>query len=359
MGGCTDDRVLRVTRILEQFDADAILLSDLKDIRWTTGFTGSTGLLLLHAEASVFITDGRYIEQSRKEVLSSQILIADANLFETIPDLLERFCIGELLLQSDSMTVAQLEKLNGLIPSKKLVPVSGLLQALRASKDADELSAIRRALVITERTLEETLSLIVPGVKESELAAELDYRQRRAGAEGSAFDTIVAFGDHSAQPHARSTDRVLQIHESVLIDFGCFVDGYASDMTRMIFVGQPSREFRTVYSTVQNAQERAFAVAEAGILSCDLDRAARQIIEDAGFGEAFTHSLGHGVGLNIHEWPTISKRSDEPLPEGAIVTIEPGIYISGEFGVRIEDMICVVDGGCDRLNSLSTDLLIL
>ncbi len=354
-----DNRARRIEALLDMHSADALLLSSLSDIRWACGFTGSSGLLLLVSGSSVFVTDGRYATQAAEEVFVDDIVIADNELIGVLPEALNKFSILRLLIQSDHLTLERVEKLELLSPSVTQVPGSGLLRELRARKDAEEISQIQAALEITESALESALEIVQPGISEYELATELEYRQKRSGAEGASFSTIVAFGSNSALPHARAGNRVLKKGETILIDLGCLVNGYASDLTRTLFFGNPDERFLEVYDVVRRAVAAAEFSACAGQSGSQLDRAGRDVIDKAGFGKDFVHSLGHGVGLDIHEWPRINKRAHENLPLNSVLTIEPGIYLPTEFGVRIEDMIVLESEGSRRLNHTSTELVIL
>jgi len=233
------------------------------------------------------------------------------------------------------------------------------LPSLRAVKDESELVKIRSALKITEQVFEEMLPLIRPGVTENELAAEIDYKQRQLGAEGSSFDTIVAFGPNSALPHARPGPSILETNQPVLMDFGCVFEGYASDMTRTVHVGEPTSGFRNVYASVLSALEVVTDGARSGMSGLDVDALARQCLSEKDLDVHFKHSLGHGVGLDIHEWPTLSKRGVDILPDGCVVTFEPGVYLKNEFGIRIEDMAVLRPDSAHTLNSFTTDLIVL
>jgi Xaa-Pro aminopeptidase len=255
--------------------------------------------------------------------------------------------------------MAALEELEKKFPDVRWTGRKDLLVRQVASKEPSEVDAVRRAQQVSEKVLDALLSKLRPGLSEKEVAAQIVYDHLRLGAESMSFDPVVASGPNSALPHARPTHRILKHGDPVLLDFGCFLDGYSSDMTRTVFLGEPAEEERRVYDLVVNAQERAIEIARAGISAKALDAAARDLIRDAGYAENFNHSLGHGVGLQIHEWPRVSYAVDYDLPAGCIVTIEPGVYLPGRFGVRVEDMILLTDSGCENLTRSSKGLIVL
>ena len=236
---------------------------------------------------------------------------------------------------------------------------SGLLDSLRASKDEEELEAMICAQRIAEKSLEETLAWMQVGMTEKEVAAYLEYRMISNGAEKKSFDTIIASGPNSSKPHAVPGERKLQNGEFVTIDFGCVVNGYCSDTTRTVVLGQPTEEMRKVYDVVLQAQLAGIAAARAGLTGKEIDAAARQVIEDAGYGAYFGHSFGHSLGIEIHESPNLAPSNGEPMPVGAVVSAEPGIYLPGKFGVRIEDVLVLREDGCENITKYPKELLIL
>jgi Xaa-Pro aminopeptidase len=238
-------------------------------------------------------------------------------------------------------------------------PVNKFLVEAVATKSDDEIERIRAAQVITDSVFVDLLSMIKPGVSELDLSAEIVYQHLKRGCEWLAFEPIVASGARGALPHARPSAKAIEPGDMVVIDMGGVKDGYASDMTRTVAVGEPGDEARKVYQTVRDAQEAAIEAAHSGMTGCELDAVARGVIDAAGYGEAFSHSLGHGIGLQTHEWPTLSKRTEDVLPVGAAVTIEPGIYLAGKFGVRIEDIVVLGEDGCSNLTGSPKELLVL
>ncbi len=343
--------------------AEAALLTFLPDIRWACGFTGSNGLLLVGPDAAHFVTDGRYAGQAAREVHGAHVHVAEGNLFEHVAseELLAGIAAGapHVLFQADHVTVAKLDRLRELFPAAEWVAASRLLTEHVARKTSDEIDKISAAQRITEHVFEHVVSRIAPGRTEREVAAEIVFEHLRRGAERVAFEPIVASGPNGALPHARPSDRVLRAGDLVVLDMGCFAEGYASDMTRTVAVGEPSDEARAVYAVVRRAQQAAVEAARAGMTTKALDAVARGVIEEAGYGDHFPHSLGHGVGLQVHEWPRVSYRFEHVLPEGAVVTIEPGVYVPERFGVRIEDMVVLRGEDAENLTRATKELLVL
>ncbi len=352
-------RLDKIRGLLRTHDADAALVTFLPDVRWACGFTGSSGILLVLPEAAHFITDGRYRTQAAAEVRGATVHVPGYDLFGSIAA--EGLFGGAktTLLQSEHVTLAEMNRLEELFPEMTWRPMERMLAAFVAEKEPEEIARIRRAQRITDEVFAEILGVIRPGMTEREVAAEIVYGHLRRGAERMAFDPIVAAGPNGALPHARPSDRKLGVGDLVVLDFGGVRDGYASDMTRTVAVGEPGGEARKVYDVVREAQTRALEAARAGMPSNALDAVAREVIAAAGYGDFFTHSLGHGIGLQTHEWPSVSFRTDEPLPENAAVTIEPGIYLPGRFGVRIEDIVVLHADGCENLTGAPKDLIVL
>ncbi len=353
-------RLAAVRAAVREEGSEATLLTFLPDIRWACGFTGSNGVLVVLEEEAYFVTDGRYAGQARQEVEGARVHVPGYNLYEHIE---EEGLLGgarRVLFQSDCVTVHALGKLRERFPEVEWQPAPGLLTELVASKDEGEIEKIRAAQRLTEAVFNDVLGRIAPGKTEREIAAEIVYGYLRRGAEKMAFDPIVASGPNGALPHARPTGRVIEKGDLVVLDMGGYLGGYASDMTRTVAVGEPSEEGRAVYELVREAQEAALRAARAGMTNKALDAAARGVIESGGHGEGFPHGLGHGVGLRVHEWPRVSHQAEEhDLPKNAVVTIEPGVYVPGKFGVRIEDLIVLREGGCENLTTAPKELLVL
>ena len=349
------DRLQKCRELMGDRDLQAFLVSDLENVRYLTGFTGSAGVCLITPDAGYFVTDGRYILQASTEVSSLEIRIdkdpPPARLGEILKDL--SVPVG---FESDHVSVSQLGKWKE-ISMSDLVPVSGLVEDMRLVKDAGEIDLIRQAVAIVDAVFEQILGILNPGLTEKEVALEIDFRMRRGGADKEGFDTIVASGPHSAWPHAHPTDRVLAEGDFVKMDFGAFARGYNSDITRTVVLGKPTERQQAIYAAVLNAQLKALDAIRPGVKGQEVDAVARESIAAAGFGDYFTHNLGHSLGRSVHDGPALGRTVERELAPGMVVTVEPGIYVEGLGGVRIEDDVVVTEGGCDILTRSPKELL--
>ena len=353
-------RVDRIRQLTGEAGAEAALVTHPADIRWAVGFTGSNGLLVVTPSEAHFVTDGRYTTQAADEVTDAEIHVPSGHaLADHVRDAAFLADVSSVAIQADRLTVSAFDTYRDLFPDVTFQPVKELLSAAVAAKSPENVEAVARAQRVTCEVFEALLPSVREGVTEQELAAEITYLHLKRGASAMSFEPIVASGARGALPHARPSGKALQAGELVVIDMGAYLDGYSSDLTRTVAVGSVPAAARAAYETVRRAQEAAFEVAEAGRLGGDLDRAARDVIEADGLGEWFSHSLGHGVGLDVHEWPRLSQTVEHVLPEGATVTIEPGVYVPGEFGVRIEDVIVLERGGMRNLTPLAHDLVVV
>ena len=336
---------------------DALLISGLPNIRYLSGFTGSNALLLITPAAAILFTDPRYTLQAGAEV-SCEVRIAKDSLTGEFNQFAKRRKFKRLGVERNRISFEAYDTLqNGLPSTMKLVPVGGVVEEVRMTKSAEEIERIRQSVETNSRAFRRALKAFQPGMRESELASEIDYQQRRAGAQSSAFETIVASGPRSAFPHARPTREKIGSKAMLLIDMGAFENAYASDMTRTLHVGKATKRFKQLYNAVREAQLAAIDAVHPGVPAGKVDAAARAVLTAAGFGEAFVHSTGHGVGLEIHEEPRIGKNSTTILQPGFAITIEPGAYIEHYGGVRIEDTVIVTESGCEVLTPTSKDLV--
>jgi Xaa-Pro aminopeptidase len=352
-------RAQRVIGLLGDAGVDALLLTNLVNVRYLTGYTGSNGLALIGFGVCAFVTDFRYVEQAAQEVDAAfDRRRGERDLLEAVEEALPN---GPLRLGFEEayMSVRQHRRLRELLPDRiELVGVHGLVERLRATKEPDEVAAMRRAAAIADEALVWLLGNGLIGRTERELALELEQRMRLLGAEDASFTAIVAGGPHGALPHASPRDVEVVRGELVVIDWGARVDGYNSDCTRTVAAGAPDGEAESVYELVLQAQLAGVSAVRAGASGRDVDSAARSVIDAAGHGPEFGHGLGHGVGLEVHEDPRLSQRSDDVLSAGNAVTVEPGVYLPGRFGVRIEDLVIVTQDGCDILSSVSKELIV-
>jgi Xaa-Pro aminopeptidase len=346
----------RLAGRLSDLQADAFLVTRLPNVRYLTGFTGSNGQLLLVPGGGLFLTDGRYAEQSRHEVPDLRRNIYSGEFAPPFSAACQTLGVTRVAFESAGVTYRTYTELQAGV---ELIPTSNEVERLRWSKEPAELQHIEAAQAITDETFDIVTAKLVEGITERDAALELDTVMRRLGAEGLAFDTIMAYGENAAEPHHTPTGRALARGDLVKMDFGCVVDGYHSDMTRTIAFGQPADRLREVYEVVRAAQQAGVDAVRAGISGAEVDGAAREVIRDAGYGEQFKHGLGHGVGLEIHEGPSLRTGGTDVLPEGAVVTVEPGIYLDGVGGVRIEDMVEVTADGCRVLPRTTKELLAL
>ena len=354
------DHVTRRERLvgrLEDLGVDAVLISRLPNVRYLTGFTGSAGQVLLGSEGGVLVTDGRYAEQSRQEVPDLDRVASTEPATTAIADHGRRLGVRRLGFERHAVTVAQLDGLRGALEGIELIGVGQEVERLRWTKDAAELRLLRAAQEATDAAFSDILDVLAVGITERQAAARLEQAMLLHGADGLAFPSIVAFGELAAEPHHRPTHRALAEGDVIKMDFGALVDGYHTDMTRTVAFGEPAAELRKAHDLVAEAQQAGIDAIRPGAVGAAVDGAARAVIADAGYGDRFGHGLGHGVGLEIHEGPSLSTRSDDELPEGAVITVEPGVYLPGIGGVRIEDTVEVTADGGRPLGSSSRELL--
>jgi Xaa-Pro aminopeptidase len=344
---------------------DALLITHLPNILYLCGFTGSAGALLLTESKTVFFTDGRYSQQARAEVQASRIVIARKAPLAAAAEWLAAHHKGSrraapfrVGIEGEHLTVAARTRLAAMLPSRfRLREAPPLVEQARMVKDADEIARIRAAVLLGAGLFDRALEAIRPGVHETEVAGAMEYAARKTGAQGMSFPTIIASGERSALPHGRASEAIIPEQGFVVCDFGVILTGYCSDMTRTVFVGRPSDDARQVYQAVKDAQQAAVEVVRSGVSVSEVDGAARKSLQNSGLAKYFTHSTGHGVGLEIHEAPRVAGGQIETLKPGMIITIEPGVYVPGKWGVRIEDMVVVTERGCEVLTPTSKELI--
>jgi Xaa-Pro aminopeptidase len=349
---------LRTSAAKERFDA--LLVSQPENRRYLSGFTGSSGWLLVSKQKAILATDFRYVEQAKGESPDFEIVQTKGELHDWLPSLISDSGWNRLGFEANCISYDSHHKLRQAIETKhvnlELVPTTGLVEELRSIKEPGELEFITKAVALADAALEQAKAIIRPGTTEKEAAWEIEKLLRQEGSEGIAFEVIVASGPNSALPHARPAERTIQSGEPVLIDMGARFNGYCSDLSRTLFFGQTDNTLRRIYDIVLRAQTAAIEGVEAGMDAAQADRLARRTIEQAGYGDAFGHGLGHGVGLAVHESPRLGFNSSDSLADGMVFTIEPGIYLAGQGGVRIEDMVVLENGKARVLTKAKKDL---
>lgn len=345
-------RTLRAERL------DGFVVTHPANLRYLCGYTGSNGLLLFLRDRRTLFTDGRYTQQAREEVHGARVVIAKGSLMQSTAKLMSARASIKLGFEADVTSVAAASAMRKTVPKKvSSKPTFGLVMRQRMIKDAEEQRIIRSAVVLGAKVFEEALGAIRPGVRESEVAGRLEFAAREAGADGMSFETIVAAGKRSALPHGRASAEAVPRRGFVMVDSGVILRGYCSDMTRTVHVGRISREERQWYEAVLKAQLAGVAAVKPGKTAGEVDKATRQVLHRTGLDRFFTHSTGHGVGLEIHEPPRLGKGQAEELRPGMVITIEPGIYVPGRGGIRIEDMVLVTASGCEVLTPADKELI--
>jgi Xaa-Pro aminopeptidase len=355
-----DHRLRRraVAARLDDLGVDALLVTSLVNTRYLTGFTGSNGQLLIGPDLELFLTDGRYGTSARREVPDVERFSAERSYRGAVAERCTTAGVSRLGIEAGAMTVADHAALDAALgDGVALVALDDVVEQERLVKDDEERDLIRRAQAATDAAFTGILDRVAVGMTEQWVARELERLMIEAGADGLAFDPIVAFGENAAEPHHEPNHRTLEEGDVIKLDLGALVEGYHADMTRTIAFGQPASELRKIHDVVRQAQEAAIDAVRPGATGVEVDAAARSVIDDAGYGARFVHGLGHGVGLEIHESPWLGTTQDNVLPEGAVVTVEPGVYLEGIGGVRIEDMVEVMSDGCAVVGVSSRDMV--
>lgn len=351
------NRIERLKNKLHNGIQGAIVISE-TNREYLSGLLSSAGTLLIFNEYAYFIIDSRYFEIAKKKVTGADVIL-QGKLYEQISEICKKHCINELLCE-DEITLAEYNALKNSVPSVSFIAdgkLSAAIQQERSIKEPEELKMICDAQAITDAAFLEILNYIRPGVSEKQVAAELEYNMRKLGADGLAFETIVASGTNGSMPHAVPSDKIINNGEFVTMDYGAKLGGYCSDMTRTVAVGEVGEEQHRIYDIVLEAHLTSMAAAKAGVYGDDLDKIARDIIYKAGYEGCFGHSLGHSLGLDIHERPMASYARHDLLPAGTVITIEPGIYVEGKYGVRIENMIFITEKGYINLTGSERKLI--
>ena len=346
--------------LLETGEVDALLLTSVYNRLYAAQYRVAEGVAVVTREGAYYFTDSRYIEAAEKNLKGFTVRMTHpgSSEIERINEVIGEHTIKKLGFEENDMTYGDYLRYNEALHAV-LVPMQAKIDAFRATKEPWEIELMRKAQAITDQTFSELCKIIQAGMTEKELEAELLYRLYKHGAEGPSFDPIVVSGPNTSLPHGVPGERKLEFGDFITMDFGCIYGGYCSDMTRTVALGFVSEEMDKVYKTVLNAQLAGIAATKAGVAGRDIDGAARKVIADAGYGDYFGHGYGHSLGILIHEAPNANTRNDQPMPAGAVVSAEPGIYLPGKFGVRIEDVTVITETGCEVLTKSPKKLIIL
>ena len=337
---------------------DGILITNRENRRYLSGFTGSAGILVIGSQEALLVTDFRYWEQASLESKDFELYRQGPQLWPSLGELLQKLNWERVGFEAGDLTYLDYQNLVGILASNStLIPVYGLVEELRQVKEEREIELIAKAAVITDLAWEKTVRRVRPGVKERDLALEFDYQLRLNGAEGNAFPTIVAFGSRAALPHAAPGGKELRVGDFILIDGGAAYQGYNADLTRTVVFGKADQKQGKVYQLVLQAQQAALEYMKAGLVGREIDAKARGVIATAGYADYFGHGLGHSVGLNIHENPRLSPSEPNQIPTGAVITVEPGVYLPKWGGVRIEDLVVVEEDGIRNLTGAPKEML--
>lgn len=353
-----ENRISAARGCLKRTGADLLIVSNLSNIRYLCGFTGSEGLLILSQNQGWFLTDSRYTSQAGEEV-SGATVVEFANRLDSLAQVVLEEKAGKVAFEGGYTSYSSYREMGKKIPGVRFQAVDKELSDLRSVKDKDEGALLEKVARLASAALMETLAEVRPGARESDLAWSLECAMRKGGGEGKSFDFIVASGERGALPHGKASDKLLKKGELVTFDFGALYQGYCSDETVTVALGEPDPKGREIYEVVRCAQQLAIDAVRPGLPFKELDAVARDYIEAKGYGKYFGHGLGHGIGLDIHEPPTVSFRSAATIEEGMVFTIEPGIYLPGFGGVRIEDSVVVEGGGCRRITTVPKELMVL
>lgn len=351
-------RLEKVISLLDEFSLDAFLITHVPNVRYLTGFSGSSAAAIISKDKKYFFTDFRYKEQSCQQVKGFEIII-NYNSNSEFKKIVDTCGFRKIGFEPSRMTIAALDSYKKANESVNFISVLDRLEIINMEKTGEELEKMKKAAEISDKAFEQILGIIKPGITESEVSTELTYIQKKSGAAKDSFDAIVASGYRGAMPHGVASDKVIEKGEMVTLDFGCVYDGFCSDLTRTIAVGEPSEEMKKIYGIVYDAQKLALETAKAGMSSKALDLTARDFITSKGYGDKFGHGLGHGLGIEVHEKPGVNQRQDFTLVENSVITIEPGIYVEDKGGVRIEDDIVLKQDGCEVINKSPKELIII
>lgn len=352
-------RLMNLQKRLGEQGLDALLITSPFNRQYISGFTGSAGYLLVTENKAKLITDFRYVDQAAEQAPHVEVVKSRADMLEEVGIQLAELKIHKIGFEKQYVSYSLYQGLSKVSGKMEWIGIAGIVEEMRMIKTPDEISIIKQACEIADRSFQHILHFIKPGVTEREVALELEFHMRKQGATSTSFETIVASGPRSALPHGVASEKVISAGEVVTLDFGAYYKGYVSDITRTVAVGEPSEQLKQIYNIVLEAQLAGVTHVKAGLTGKEADAITRDIITAAGYGEKFGHSTGHGIGLEVHEGPGLSSKSEVILKPGMVVTVEPGIYISQIGGVRIEDDVVITENGCEIITQSTKELIIL
>ncbi|WP_028548794.1 M24 family metallopeptidase [Paenibacillus sp. UNC451MF] len=352
-------RIERLRTVLQEQGLKALLITNAVNRLYMTGFTGSSGIVLISETKAYLLTDFRYMTQAPAQATAFEVVEHAPNPMETARDLLTKQGISKVGFEQNDMTYGAYQTTAKALSGIELAATDGIVEKLRVIKDESEIAVLQEAADLADRTFTHILNFLKPGAKEADIALEMEMFVRKNGAASTSFETIVASGERSALPHGKASDRILQADEFVTLDYGAYYKRYCSDITRTVVVGKPTDKHKEIYNIVLEAQMTALDKIKPGMTGKEADAVARDIIQRYGYGDYFGHGTGHGLGMEVHEAPRLSKNGETVLTPGMVVTVEPGIYLPGFGGVRIEDDIVVTDTGIKILTHSSKDLIAL
>ncbi|MBA2942142.1 aminopeptidase P family protein [Paenibacillus sp. CGMCC 1.16610] len=354
-----EKRIERLRKVMQEQNLPAVLITNAYNRTYVSGFTGSSGYVLITLDRAILLTDFRYMTQAPQQAKLFEVVEHQAKVMESVKGLLNQQGITQLAFEQGDVSYGDFLGYQAALPGIELLPTAKLVEGIRMVKDDVELQVMQEAADLADQTFSHILSYIKPGVKELDIALEIEMFIRKNGGTSTSFETIVASGERSALPHGKASDRVLQINEFVKLDFGAYYKGYCSDITRTVMLGKPTDKHKEIYDIVLEAQLNCLANLKPGITGREGDAYARDVIVKHGYGDYFGHSTGHGLGMEVHESPRLAKTEDTILTPGMVVTVEPGIYLPGFGGVRIEDDAVITDTGIKILTSSTKDFLII
>lgn len=354
-----EKRLKNIRKEMKLKKTDGVLVTKRENYMYMSGFTGTSAVLFITESRAVLLTDFRYVEQASAQAAEYEIIEYTGSHINELKELIEKEKVERLSFEEGHLTFSAHSEYREKLKVKELLPLGGVIEELRRIKDESEIEQIKKAVKIADDVFIHILSFIKPGVAEVELAAEMEYFMKRQGAEGPSFETIVASGKRASMPHGVASGKKIEEGDVVTMDYGALYNGYCSDITRTVFVGEPDKKLKRIYNIVLEAQRKGLEGVKAGLTGREVDSVVRTMIAEAGFGNNFGHGLGHGVGLEIHEEPMLSARGGIELRDGMVATVEPGIYVSGLGGVRIEDMVVINGEKACVLTAASKEMIVL